>query len=239
MKQCPVCSAAMTGSICAQCGYDRSTDYTRYPTFTPFVPVNRNHTKYQTCPNCGSYTFALRRDDRFLVCLTCMQEMPYSVEPSQGSWKEHFPPIAAGESCTVARCPDGTAKILTRLPVLRDIDVSHWNGIDMVAAGKRHIAALGRDGSVFVEGQNHNHQCDVENWTDVTAIAAGDYLTMGLRADGTVLTAGYDEDGQRDTSGWPKLTAIAAGGFHTVGLGFDKCVYAAGFNRFGQCDVGD
>ena len=69
------------------------------------------------------------------------------------------------------------------------LNVSDWQDIVAVAAGRWHTAGLRADGTVVVTNENWRDYgaSDVAGWRDIVAVAAGDWHTVGLRADGSVV----------------------------------------------------
>lgn len=45
-----------------------------------------------------------------------------------------------------------------------DIDVTSWNDIVAISAGKNHVVAMREDGKIFAAGDNTYGQCDVSGW---------------------------------------------------------------------------
>ena len=123
----------------------------------------------------------------------------------------------------------------------RQCNVSGWEDIVAVCAGRYHTAGLKTDGTVVatkIPFYNRSHeqinysQCDVGDWKDIVAISAGTWHTVGLKADGTVVAVGVNWGGQCNVSGWKEIVAISAGSCHTVGLESDGTVVAVGEEHF-------
>lgn len=106
-------------------------------------------------------------------------------------------------------------------------DVSDWEDITAVAAGRDYIVGLKADGSLVTrykgEKKYYEGECDVSEWRNIVAIAANWQHTVGLRSDGTVVAVG---DRGCDTSEWSDIVAVAAGNNNTVGLKSDGTVVA-------------
>lgn len=125
-------------------------------------------------------------------------------------------------------------------------NVSGWEDIVAVCAGRYHTAGLKTDGTVvatkipFYNGSHEQinfSQCDVSAWKDIVAISAGELHTVGLKSDGTVVAVGSNEYDQCEVGGWTDIVAVSAGHIHTVGLKADGTVVATGSNSYGQCNV--
>lgn len=126
-----------------------------------------------------------------------------------------------------------------------------WNDIISIAtggstgygnAGRGHVVALKRDGTVVAVGDNEFGQCNVGNWHDIIAISAGDYHTVGLQKDGTVVTTQTIEsfpDSYSEITRWNNMVSISAGYGFTIGLQEDGTVKSAGLNKDGQGNVSD
>ena len=69
-------------------------------------------------------------------------------------------------------------------------DLSGWQMIRKLAAGRKHIAALTWDGRVLAAGDNSLQQCEVNQWCEVTDISAGAYCTIGITGQKKTLFCG-------------------------------------------------
>jgi len=116
-------------------------------------------------------------------------------------------------------------------------DVSDWNDIVAVSAGRSYTVGLKSDGTVVTVGYNYDGQCNVSDWKDIVAISAGFAHTVGLKSDGTVVGVGLNYSGQCDVLEWTDIVAVSAGSYHTVGLKSDGTVVAVGWNEYVQCNV--
>lgn len=113
---------------------------------------------------------------------------------------------------------------------LRDFEGIARLNQQVISAGRNHLVALRRDGTVVAAGKNDEGQCDVEGWTDIISVAAGYNYTLGLRADGTVVATGLNNNGQCDVHEWTDIVAIYAGNTATdsVGVKSDGSIVSTG-----------
>lgn len=119
----------------------------------------------------------------------------------------------------VLRCKNGTVKAS-----VKDLK---WTRVDTVTAGKTHLAALHRDGSISVEpGDSPMVKNHIRNWARMKKIASGYWHISALKWDGTV----HSTDFLGDTSGWTKIASITAGADYTAGLHEDGTVVISGSN---------
>ncbi|MCL2225119.1 MAG: hypothetical protein FWB96_09170 [Defluviitaleaceae bacterium] len=100
-----------------------------------------------------------------------------------------------------------------------------------VSIGKKHVVALGADGTVFAGGDNAEFQCDVVGWTDIVAVAAGESHTLGLRADGRVLATGTNAYDECDIGHLTDVSAVYAFGNDSVCVMKDGTAQAFGRSR--------
>ena len=125
------------------------------------------------------------------------------------------------------------------------------NSIAAVSEGKKFIAALRKDGTVFtwrnMNQYHYNYEAtlahlddtipDVSTWNSIVAIDAGEGHLVGLKANGTVVASGNNECGQCNVSDWSNIIAIAAGDSHTVGVTAQGEVLKVGSTKRGPCNV--
>ncbi len=151
-------------------------------------------------------------------------------------WPRPKHSICTGYTSTVALKSDGTV-VAEGNNNYSQCNVSDWQDVVEVAAGKFHTVGLKSNGTVIATGYKTNGQCKVDNWSNIVAIAAGEDHTVGLKSDGTVFAVGSNANGQCNVSNWKDIVAIAAGADHTVGLKMNGTVVATGDNYFNQCNV--
>lgn len=119
----------------------------------------------------------------------------------------------------ILRCKNGTVKA--------SAENVKWTRVDTVTAGKTHLAALHRDGSISVEpGDSPMVKNHIRNWARMKEIASGYWHISALKWDGTV----HSTDFLGDTSGWTKIASITAGADYTAGLHEDGTVVISGSN---------
>lgn len=113
---------------------------------------------------------------------------------------------------------------------LWDFEAVAGLNLQVIAAGRNHVVALRRDGTVAAAGNNDKGQCNVQDWTDIIAVAAGFEYTVGLRSDGTVAATGFNNNGQCNVQGWTDIVEICAGNTatYTIGVKADGTIVAAG-----------
>ncbi|MCL2199176.1 MAG: hypothetical protein FWB80_09660 [Defluviitaleaceae bacterium] len=97
-----------------------------------------------------------------------------------------------------------------------------------VAIGKKHVAAISADGTVFAGGDNLDFQCDVIGWSDIVAVAAGEAHTLGLRVDGRVLATGTNVFDECDVGHLENVRSVYAFGHDTVCVMNDGTAVAFG-----------
>ena len=91
-------------------------------------------------------------------------------------------------------------------------EVSDWENLVDVGAGRYYSAGLTSDGRVLIaglEGQDESIR-EAEAWTDIQAISVGGYHIVGLKSDGTVVSAGANEWGENEVSDWSGVIQIQA-----------------------------
>ena len=136
-------------------------------------------------------------------------------------------------------------------------EISTWTDVAKVINGKTRIAALKRDGTVYVADYNKyiydandTLYDEVASWTDIVDIADDIGGPMvGLKSDGTVVCSKYeikapngelvDNPNAFDVSGWKDIIAISQSGYSLLGLKRDGSVVATGNNENKQLDVSD
>ncbi|MCL2577301.1 MAG: hypothetical protein FWE27_04540 [Defluviitaleaceae bacterium] len=101
-----------------------------------------------------------------------------------------------------------------------------------VSIGKKHVAAISADGTVFAGGDNLDFQCDVVGWKDIVAVAAGEAHTLGLRADGKVFATGSNAFDECDTANLTDVCAVYAFGNDSVCVLKDGTAVAFGRSRW-------
>ncbi len=113
---------------------------------------------------------------------------------------------------------------------LQDFESIAQLNLQVISAGRNHLVALRRDGTVVSAGNNDEGQCDVQSWADIISVAAGYNYTVGLRADGTVVATGFNNKRQCNVQDWTDIVAIYAGNTatDTVGVKADGIIVLTG-----------
>jgi hypothetical protein len=113
---------------------------------------------------------------------------------------------------------------------LRDFEAIAGLNLQVIAAGRNHVVALRRDGTVVAAGNNDKGQCNVQDWTDIIAVAAGFEYTVGLKSDGTVVATGSNHNGQCDVQDWTDIVTIYVGNTatDTIGVKSDGTIVGVG-----------
>ena len=70
-------------------------------------------------------------------------------------------------------------------------EVSSWNKVDYIAAGKNHIVAVTDEGKVLCSGSEE--ACQVGSWNNIEKVYAGNETTVGITNDGQIKVAGNGE----------------------------------------------
>ena len=70
-------------------------------------------------------------------------------------------------------------------------EVSSWNKVDYIAAGKNHIVAVTDEGKVLCAGSEE--ACQVGPWNNIEKVYAGNETTVGITNDGQIKVAGNGE----------------------------------------------
>ena len=70
-------------------------------------------------------------------------------------------------------------------------EVSSWNKVDYIAAGKNHIVAVKDEGKVLCAGSEE--ACQVSSWNNIEKVYAGNETTVGITNDGQIKVAGNGE----------------------------------------------
>lgn len=70
-------------------------------------------------------------------------------------------------------------------------EVSSWNKVDYIAAGKNHIVAVTDEGKVLCAGSEE--ACQVDSWNNIEKVYAGNETTVGITNDGQIKVAGNGE----------------------------------------------
>ena len=70
-------------------------------------------------------------------------------------------------------------------------EVSSWNKVDYIAAGKNHIVAVTDEGKVLCAGSEE--ACQVGSWNNIEKVYAGNETTIGITNDGQIKVAGNGE----------------------------------------------
>ncbi|WP_455716397.1 hypothetical protein [Anaerosporobacter sp.] len=127
--------------------------------------------------------------------------------------------------------------------------ISTWSGIVDVVTAQSKIAALKKDGTVYVANFNKYAReksaaaslyDDVADWTDIVAISVGSVgPIVGLKSDGTVVVSKNSlyYKTYYDVSDWKDIIAISNGNSCLLGLKRDGTVVATGDNENKQLDV--
>ncbi len=70
-------------------------------------------------------------------------------------------------------------------------EVSSWNKVDYIAAGKNHIVAVTDEGKVLCAGSEE--ACQVGSWNNIEKVYAGNETTVGITNDGQIKVVGNGE----------------------------------------------
>lgn len=178
MWTCPVCDTKTENPRCPECGFDRSRDYERYPTFGPFSSpqsavsrLRREHNDLMRCGKCGSAALQFRFADRNFSCPRCGHLLtPQEIDT-----------LLAIMGCAPLHHQS------TPTPPPKAAPASKRR-IVAIAAGYAHTVVLYSDGTVRAVGLNRDSQCDTSHWRGIVAIAAGHNTTVGLKDDGTIVS---------------------------------------------------
>ncbi len=198
-----------------------------------------------------------------LAALVCLAALP-RISDAATSW------YALGTSHTVVLTEEGTVWTLGENDFGQlgqgvvdahnhePQQVPGLNRVKAVAAAGNHSAALRRDGTVWVWGDNISGQLGnddmmlsatplpVKGLRGVIAIAAGGSHILALKRDGTVWAWGNNNYGQLGTAsfistpdpvrvkGLDGVTSIAAGAYHCLALKQDGSVWSWGYNAYGE-----
>ena len=92
---------------------------------------------------------------------------------------------------------DGTAGYFRFSDGLTE-DVSAWDNLVDVDAGKDFIIGLNISGKVLAMGKNEHGQCEVSEWHDIVKIRAAGKRAIGLSIDGKLFMSGMSEFGEDD-----------------------------------------
>ena len=157
--------------------------------------------------------------------------------------------ISAGAAHTVGLRLDGTAMAVGGEDIVgrRDTgaqfrfrrnfgqcNVSGWQNLVAITAGKCRTFGLKSDGTVVTTSNGHQ---EVVNWRNIVKVTAGTAHVVGLKADGTVVATSDADKAQCDVSNWTDIVEVVAGWYHTIGVKADGTVVAAGTNDKGRCSV--
>lgn len=136
-------------------------------------------------------------------------------------------------------------------------EVSSLRDVVDVITGQIRIAALKRDGTVYVADYNKYYNApdddmydEIAEWTDIVDISADTAGPIaGLKSDGTVVCTKTDLKGLNgeiiksrypyDVSGWNNIIAISSSYSSLLGLKRDGTVVATGNNEHKQLEVSD
>lgn len=129
-------------------------------------------------------------------------------------------------------------------------EISSLRDVVDVITGQLSIAALKRDGTVYVADYNKYYKSpddymydEITNWTDIVDISADvTFPIAGLKSDGTVVVStskikGANYSVSYDVSNWTDIIAISNGNSSLLGLKRDGTVVATGNNEHKQLEV--
>jgi len=154
----------------------------------------------------------------------------FSMEKTAALWAVRLFGVAMGligeENLLSLSADDEQA---TGKPVQR-VSASYLHG--QVSIGKKHVAAVGADGTVFSGGDNTDFQCDTSGWHDIVAVATGEAHTLGLRADGIVLATGANAFDECDVGHLTGVKAVYAFGYDSVCVLADGTAEAVGRSKW-------
>jgi len=101
-------------------------------------------------------------------------------------------------------------------------EVAAWKDIVQIAPGWHHLAALKKDGTVYLAAAKgaQKYFGEVPQWKDIVQLASGYDTLYGLKKDGTVVEAGGWEGEKAAAATWRDIVAVADG----IGLKKDGTV---------------
>lgn len=215
MPTCPICNTHTVLPICPECGFDRTRDYERFPTFGPLGAGidarsrrQRERGDLMRCSKCGCAELHFRFADRNFSCPRC---------------GHLFTPRETDTLLAIMGCAP-----LHHQGKPAAAPAAEKRRITAVSAGYAHTVVLYSDGTVRAIGLNRSGQCDTGHWRGITAIAAGYDTTVGLKEDGTIVSTRHI--GSQDLS-CTNVTSIASGAAGIV------CVRRDGTVAFPWSDI--
>lgn len=239
MWNCPVCSRMNDTPFCPVCGFDRSADAERFPTFSPLsrtvasaAGARRERSGLVVCPDCGGTGFCLERASGLARCRVCGRVT------RAGRTNKAITAIAAGDAHTIALYSDGTVRAVGKNKQ-GQCNTRAWRDIVAIAGGFQCSIGLRSDGTVVAVGNNHSGKSMVHTLTGIRSICTckGNH-SLFLRSDGTVAALGKNDDGECNVEIWRDIVSVAAGAPFSLGLKKDGTVTAIGKNDDGRCDTG-
>ena len=260
MRKCPICGQSIPETICAECGYDASTNYESHATLCMVSgktisarknEYERSHKNYHRCKGCGSSQFHLNLEQMQAVCTLC--DMPYALpkpETPKPAPKPEAPapakqaPAPAKETATPRMgSPDHIRSVLKRNRN-KVITLTRWGAVAVKNDG--HLLVQPRkqwdmaDGTFYLSRQDLR---DLASWDNIVSVIANDNYLMALNSYGHVKVMGTSKYGLLAyhtfySYSW-KVIAIAGSKDHAVGLQSDGKVVATGYNAYGQCNVSE
>ena len=173
MWNCPVCDRMNDTPFCPVCGFDRSADAQRFPTFSPLgraIPsdaqLRRERSALVICPDCGGDAFSLERDTGLARCRVCGR--PHGAV-SAAPAKKTITAIACGDAHTVALYSDGTVRAVGKNKQ-GQCNTRSWQGIVSIAGGFQSTMGLRADGTVVAVGNNNSGKSMVHTLSGIRSI---------------------------------------------------------------------
>ena len=229
---CPICGKKLTAMVC-DCGYDRSRDYEKYPTFAPVLR--------------GVESIAVLRDrlDNLVRCGRgqVAEELKKAAQPTIVS-------IETGKMCTMILWSNGAVTAVGDWFITPTWGKQNWKDPENLIGELKDVksvvlpkssygmVALKKDGTVLAVNSDGSILRETGCWRNIVAVSVcGDYAdtVVGLKKDGTVVVAGDRWYSTKfDVSNWRDIVAISVCENHIVGLKKDGTVVATGEKK---CDV--
>ena len=228
---CPVCAASLSGTTCAVCGYDRSRDYAKYPTFGPVkkaVSVSGMRSRRAPkdalcCEKCGGTAFTITIPEGIRLCQNC----GWSPKPAPRL------ACACGSRYFSVRMSDGALECPLCGGTIPLAQLNAWFPPKLpektVPAPAVSAPPASREVKPVVTIPPVRIPTPPKK-LKITAIAAGGQHTVALREDGTVRAVGSNKYGQCNVNKWKDIVSICAGYRYTAGKRSDGTWFVTGEN---------
>ena len=223
MWNCPVCDRTNDTPLCTGCGFDKTRDYARFPTFGPVrgaasvsgLRARRAPKDALRCEKCGSTAFTFRIPDGTRQCQRCgwTPDPAPRLECSCGN--RYFTVRMSDHALMCPLC----AKVIPLQTLLPKPAEPKKAPAEKPAPSTPSYKPV---------GPQSVSQPPKKSGPVIKSIAAGSAHTVALYSNGTVRAIGSNADGQCDVSAWKNITAIAAGDSCTIGLKKDGTCLVAG-----------